>query len=180
MAPPGSYLSTYSATTHRRLYYQYCIGGPSTCPAGGTLSRSNNAASFTVSGTVASDCLVSATTLDFGSEGVLRTNIDSTNTIDVQCTPTTPWTASLNAGSGSGGTVNLRGMTGPGGATVAYSIYRNSGRTEVWGDGTSGTFTVTGTGTGSAQPQTGYGRVPPQTTPAPGTYTDTIVVTITY
>ncbi|MCE3520182.1 spore coat protein U domain-containing protein, partial [Escherichia coli] len=35
-------------------------------------------------------------------------------------------------------------------------------------------------GSGAAQPYTVYGRVPVQTTPAPGTYTDTITVTVTY
>ncbi|EEF26199.1 conserved hypothetical protein [Ricinus communis] len=40
--------------------------------------------------------------------------------------------------------------------------------------------TVAGTGTGNAQLLTIYGRVPPQTTPSSGTYTDTVVVTLTY
>ncbi len=44
----------------------------------------------------------------------------------------------------------------------------------------AGTVTVSGTGTGSAQNQTGYGRVPPQATPAAGTYTDTITATVTF
>ena len=73
--------------------------------------------------------------------------------------------AALNAGSGSGGTVSLRRMTGPSGATIAYTIYRDGGRTQIWGNGTSGTFTVTGTGTGAADARTGYGRVPPQAMP---------------
>ncbi len=179
-APLGSYSSTYTPTTHRRLYYQYCPTTPASCPACGTFLRSNNAASFTVTANIAANCLVSATTLNFGSAGLLNANVEAMNTINIQCTPSTPWSASLNAGSGAGGTVNLRRMTGPGAATVAYTIYRNAARTEVWGDGTSGTFTVTGTGNGNAQVQTGYGRVPPQTTPAPATYTDTIVVTVTY
>ncbi|WP_281408372.1 spore coat protein U domain-containing protein [Rhizobium sp. SG741] len=32
----------------------------------------------------------------------------------------------------------------------------------------------------TAQALTVYGRVPPPTTPLPGTYTDTVVVTLTY
>ncbi len=176
-APPGSYLSTFSGTD-AQLRYQACL--LVLCPpCSATLTGSANT-TFTVSATVSPDCLVSATTLNFGSTGVLGANVDATNTISIQCTNGTPWTASLNAGTGSGATVNLRRMTGPGGATVAYTIYRNASRTEVWGDGTSGTFTIAGTGSGSAQLQTGYGRVPPQTTPAPGTYTDTIVVTVTF
>nr|WP_281033880.1 spore coat protein U domain-containing protein [Mesorhizobium sp. M4B.F.Ca.ET.049.02.1.2] len=36
------------------------------------------------------------------------------------------------------------------------------------------------TGVGTAQNLTVYGRVPPQTTPSPGVYTDTVIVTVTY
>ena len=176
--PPGAYQSSYSGT-QAQLRYQQCSSLLSCPPCSTSLTGSANT-SFTVSATVPSNCLVSATTLNFGSEGVLNANVDATNAISITCTNGTPWAASLNAGSGSGGTVNLRRMTGSGGAIVAYTIYRNAARTEVWGDGTLGTLTVAGTGTGNAQAQTGYGRVPPQTTPAPATYTDTIVVKVTY
>ena len=66
-----------------------------------------------------------------------------------------------------------------GAATVSYSMYSNAGRTTNWGN-TVGTDTVAATGNGAAQSYTVYGRVPPQTTPAPGTYTDTITATVTY
>jgi spore coat protein U-like protein len=49
----------------------------------------------------------------------------------------------------------------------------------VWGN-TVGTDTVAATGSGAAQSYTVYGRITAQTTPAPGTYTDTITVTVTY
>ena len=138
-------------------------------------------ATFTVQITIVADCKISATTLDFGSNpGVLVANIDATNTVNVTCTNTTPWAVSLNAGTGVGGTVVLRKMSGPGAATVNYTIYRDAGRTQVWGDGTSGTFTVAGTGSGVAQAQTSYGRVPPQSAPTPGGYLDTITATVTF
>jgi len=63
--------------------------------------------------------------------------------------------------------------------SVAYQLYRDSGRTQVWGN-TVGTDTVAGTGTGSAQPLTVYAIVPAQTTPPAGTYTDTVVVSVTH
>jgi spore coat protein U-like protein len=66
-----------------------------------------------------------------------------------------------------------------GASTITYSLYTTSGRTTVWGN-TVGTDTQSGTGTGSNQALTVFGRVPPQTTPAPSTYTDTIVATVTY
>jgi len=45
---------------------------------------------------------------------------------------------------------------------------------------TVSTDTVAATGNGASQSYTVYGRVPAQTTPAPGTYTDTVTVTVTY
>ena len=60
-----------------------------------------------------------------------------------------------------------------------YSLYQDSARTQNWGS-SIGVDTVAGTGTGLTQSVSVYGRVAAQTTPAAGTYTDTIVVTVTY
>jgi spore coat protein U-like protein len=135
--------------------------------------------SFTVQVTVTTSCLInSAGTLGFGSQGVLTGNVDNTSTIQVQCTSTTPYNIGLDAGTGAGATVASRRMTA-GAATVSYTLYRDASRTQVWGDAV-GTNTVAATGTGAGQNHTVYGRVFSQTTPAPGTYTDTITVTVTY
>ncbi len=129
--------------------------------------------------TIAASCtILSATTLDFGSQGVLTANVDQTNTIQVQCTNSTPYNIGLDAGTGAGATVTSRKMTS-GGVTVNYFLYSNAGRTTNWGN-TVGTDTVSSAGTGASQSFTVYGRVPSQTTPAPATYTDTITVTVTY
>jgi spore coat protein U-like protein len=177
-ALPGSYMSTFSGTD-AQLRYQQC-SSLLTCPACSTsLSRSSNTI-FTASATVADNCLISATNLNFGTEGLLNANVDATNTISITCTRGTAWMASLNAGSSAGGTVASRRMTGPNAATIGYTIYRNAARTEVWGNGTLGTSTVTGTGSGIGEGATGYGRVPPQSTPRSGTYTDTVILTVTY
>jgi spore coat protein U-like protein len=70
-------------------------------------------------------------------------------------------------------------MTGPGAATVSYSVYHDSAHTQVWGV-TQGTDTLSDTGNGSLQTYTFYGQAPIQTTPAAGAYADTLAVTITY
>jgi spore coat protein U-like protein len=62
---------------------------------------------------------------------------------------------------------------------VIYGLYRDSARSLPWGS-TVGTNTSSGTGTGSTQTQTVYGRVATQTTPSPGTYSDSVVVTVGY
>jgi spore coat protein U-like protein len=136
-------------------------------------------ATFRVQLTLTSSCVInSASTLNFGSNGVLTANVNSTSTVSMQCTSGTPYNIGLNAGTGSGATVAVRKMTN-GASTINYSIYRDGGRTIVWGN-TVGTDTVAATGNGAAQSYTLYGQVPPQTAPAPAVYTDTITVTITY
>ena len=120
----------------------------------------------------------SAPALNFGTQGILSANVDQTSTIQVTCTNSTPYNMGLNAGTGSGATVATRKLTS-GGATVNYTLYSDSGRSTVWGN-TVSTDTAAGTGNGGAQSYTVYGRIPTQTTPAPGTYTDTITVTVTY
>ncbi|MBZ9978061.1 spore coat U domain-containing protein [Mesorhizobium sp. BR-1-1-10] len=130
--------------------------------------------------TIQAECkVVTAADLDFGTRGVVDANIDQTTTISVQCTNSTPYSVGLNAGGGAGATVAVRKMTGPASATINYAIYRDAARTQVWGN-TVGTDVITGTGNGSAQSLTAYGRVPAQTTPAPGVYSDVVAVTITY
>ena len=114
---------------------------------------------------------------EFRQPGRIDCAVNQTSTIQVQCTNTTPYNIGLNAGTATGATVTTRKMTN-GGATVGYALYSNAGMTTNWGN-TVGTDTVSGTGNG-AQPYTVYGQVPAQSTPAAGTYTDTITVTVTY
>ncbi|SMO43668.1 Csu type fimbrial protein [Paracoccus laeviglucosivorans] len=135
---------------------------------------------FDVQITIAAECeIVSTETLDFGSAGVLSGDVDASADLEVACTESTPFDIGLNEGTGAGGTTATRQMTGPGATTIAYQMFQNAGRTTNWGDAV-GTDTVTSTGTGTTQSFTVYGRVIAQTTPAPGTYTDTVTVTVTY
>jgi len=149
-----------------------------------TLSTAGYAAtatsSFQVRITVQAQCLAATTTdLDFGSSGFLSTNIDAQSTIQVQCTNTTPYNVGFDQGI-NGASVTARRMKGgPSNELISYAIYSNAARTTNWGN-TVGTDTMAGTGNGAAQTIQVYGRIPAQTTPIPGSYTDTITVTVTY
>jgi spore coat protein U-like protein len=146
---------------------------------GNPLYAATATTTMTVQMTITATCLVnSASTLNFGTQGVLSTNVDQTSTLQITCTNTTPYNIGLNVGTGAGATVAARKLTS-GATTVNYTLYSNSTRTTLWGN-TVGTDTVAATGNGAAQSYTVYGRVPPQAAPAPGTYTDTITVTVTY
>lgn len=132
-----------------------------------------------VSITIPSSCtVVSASAINFGSMASIAANIDLNSTLTVRCSSATPYTIGLSAGSGTGASVATRKMSS-GANSVNYSLFRNATRTQVWGQ-TIGTDTVTGTGTGANQALIIYGRVPAQAVPPPGTYTDTVTVTVTY
>ena len=129
--------------------------------------------------TPAASCMVnSAATLDFATGGALATNIDQTSTIRIACSVTTPYSIGLDAGAGAGATAAVRKLTGAA-ASVDYVLYRDGARTTLWGD-TVGIDAEAATCSGVAQTHTLYGRVTAQPTPVPGTYTDTITVTVTY
>lgn len=176
-ATAGAYTSQFTGLNAEVTYVEYLLSPP----ACSTLATNSLPITFTASATVVADCNISATPLDFGSVGLLTGNRDAASTLTVQCTASAPYSIALNAGTGNGANVAARRMTRSGGQqTVGYQLYSDAARTVPWGDGSRGTSTVGGTGTGTAQPLNVYGRIPPQVTPTPGTYADTVTATITY
>ncbi|OZI18930.1 spore coat protein U [Bordetella genomosp. 9] len=138
-------------------------------------------ANFAVTLTIAANCTIAATPLNFGSTGVLAAAVNQTTTLSVTCTNTTPYNIGLDAGTVTGSSVAARLLagtrTGNTATTVGFQLYQNAGRTTVWGN-TQSTDTVAGTGTGTAQTLTVYGQVPAQATPAPDTYQTTVTATV--
>ncbi|PQZ25316.1 Csu type fimbrial protein [Ochrobactrum vermis] len=170
-ASPGSYLSTFSGA---HAEFRYLYSAQSTCSTGtGTIARP----SFNVTATVAANCLIATQDVDFGSVGVLTSNVDTTGRVSVTCTPGTNYTVGLsNGNTGTSPTARRMTLASQG---ITYGLFQDSGRSQPWGN-TAGTNTIAGTGTGTAKNLTVYGRVPPQTTPGPGVYSDVVVVTVVY
>ena len=148
--------------------------------ASSTAWASTATTTFNVTGTVIGACNVSAAPLSFGTAipSTIAANIDVSANMSVTCTNSAPYTVALDVGTGSGATFGSRKMTS-GANTMTYSLFTDSGRTLVWGDGTSSSNLYSGTGSGIAQSIPVYGRIPPQTVSA-GSYSDTITVTLTY
>ncbi|WP_342315270.1 spore coat U domain-containing protein [Lysobacter sp. FW306-1B-D06B] len=145
-----------------------------------TSTAATKTATFQVLATMVSDCtIISAPNIDFGTVGVTTANIDTTSVLTVACTPSTTYTVALDAGTGAGSTITDRRMASGGGGSLKYQLFRDTGRTQNWGN-TTGTDTVGGTGNGSNNLYTIYARIPPQTAPAVGSYASTVTVTITY
>ena len=122
--------------------------------------------------------------IDFGTHNTLNASpTDQPSAFKVQCNNALPYRIGLNAGNGVGATTTTRKMTGPGSATINYQLFQDAARTTNWGnDLAGGTDTVNGTGDGLAagQSYTIHAHVPIQTTPAAGTYTDTVTLTVQY
>ncbi|KVG36948.1 spore coat protein U domain-containing protein [Burkholderia ubonensis] len=135
--------------------------------------------SYAANATVVNDCFISATNVAFPAAGVLASPLTATGSISAQCTNGDAYQIALNAG-GSGNVAARTMQRSGGGGAVGYQLYQDAGHTTPWGDGTGGTSMATGTGSGLAQSVTIYGRVPAQTTPAPGNYSDTITATISF
>lgn len=119
--------------------------------------------------------------LDFGSTTALAANRDSTTTISLSCPGNTSWKMGLN--NGVNALATQRRMKSAAGNYVSYELYRDSSRTQRWGNDTAGgADTVNGSGAAQANPTvlTVYGRVPAQPLAPPGAYIDTVTVTLVY
>ena len=171
-AIPGAYQDQFTGN-HTAL----TINESNSSPPGSCSTSILSQFPFGVTATVVSQCSVSATTLDFGTVGLLLANTDGTSTVTLQCASGVAWQVGLDNGQHAAGTT--RRMIGPTASLVTYELYRNATRTQRWGN-TLNTDTAVGTGTGANQNLTVYGRVPNQTTPSAGVYNDTITVTVTY
>jgi spore coat protein U-like protein len=154
--------------------------------AAGVAQSATTTASFQVTASVAPTCSASAANLNFltytpgGGAPTASTNVT------VKCTTGTKFTVFLNAGSTAGGSFAQRLMAN-GASTLQYNLYTDNKFTTVFGDGTASTSGVPGTGAGvTAANQVlvpVYGNLPDSATnqaAIPGSYSDTIAVTVSY
>jgi spore coat protein U-like protein len=135
-------------------------------------------ANLGISANVSATCVAGTTAVQFGPY-TGATSVSAIGAVTVTCTNSTTYTVSLNAGNGSTATVAIRQMQN-GSALLNYALYKDSVMSILWGDGTTGTFTVAGTGNGQAQPISVYGQIPALQYPTPGSYVDSVLATISY
>ncbi|MCA8296192.1 spore coat U domain-containing protein [Burkholderia sp. AU30198] len=168
------YAQNFGGSQTSLNYGFYLLGAP-TCASLAT----NGTFAFSATATVVNDCNITATNIAFAPVGVLASALTATGTINAQCTNGDAFEIALNGGASGNVTARTMLRSG-GGGSVGYQLYLNSGMSTIWGDGTGGTTMATGTGSGVTQALTVYGQVPAQTTPAPGSYSDTITATISF
>lgn len=132
---------------------------------------------LTISVTVQEVCAINGSALDFGTyTGGQQADLNSQGQISY--TGCAVGTLTIAFDGGGSGNVDARKLVSSGGGNLAYQLYRNSARTQVWGTGANAQQVQL------LQPGAGnipvYGRIPGGQTATAGSYADTVNVTLTF
>ena len=156
------------------------IGAVSTTDAATATSN------LSVTASVTANCTISTSPVAFGAYDPVSTNASSpltgTGAVNVTCTSGASTSVTLgqgsNAGTGSSDAVPVRRLNDGSTNYLSYQLYSDNGHSTVWGN-TSGTG-VAHTGTGTQTAITVYGSVAAGQNVPSGSYSDTVVATVTF
>ncbi|WP_284084105.1 Csu type fimbrial protein [Acinetobacter nosocomialis] len=180
--PQGTYTATVQLFWDMDLLSVLCLGD--------LLSWDSGSVILTANFVVPTLCQLNSTSnVDFGNIndiGTASRDYTTQGAVNTTCNYGTPYTIYLGDGNNriSGG---FRRMANSNNEFIPYQLYKDAAYSSVW-DATGGVSSiggaggVSGTGTGNAQTTTVYGKIPQGTTIAsrPGSYSDNVVVTVTY
>lgn len=151
----------------------------------GLASAATVGGNLNVALTISTFCsVISPPALTFPTTGTLTQPVSSTaaTTLNVTCSAGTSYSIKLGDGANriAGGD---RQLVREGGANteskIPYKLSRQANGVEEWVPGTA--FSPTAPGSGAAQPFSIWGYIPATTaTLIPGTYKDTVVITVDY
>lgn len=164
----GNYLSTITVTAT-------AVNNQN--PDCASVNNPEDTATFDASVLINPACTIGSTPLVFGTYTTGTTHNAASN-LSVNCTRNGPYSITLDGGSVNNNVSARRMRLGPGPSTINYQLYRNSTRTQVWGNTVATQYS--GTGNGNTQSIPVYGQVLSQGIKPAGTYTDTITATITF
>lgn len=146
--------------------------------------------SFSACGLLCACGVVAGGTMNFGSSfnPTLAGNTDVTGSFTIRCTAVlSGLTADYSATLSQGNSTSFASRTMLNGTTpLAYNVYTTAARTVIWGDGTASTGIITGQIPllilgGTNQVVNVFGRITgPQPLVTPGSYGDSLTITITF
>jgi spore coat protein U-like protein len=123
----------------------------------------------------APSCSVSsAGGLRFGTYD-LATDLDSTMTVRVRCPKTLVPQVLLDKGTAP---TYFSRILRSGAEQLGYNVFLNAARTQIWGDGSPGTFVWMGGG--GNESFSAFGRIPAGQDVAAGSYSDTLILTVLF
>lgn len=167
----GSYESVFSGAGNIRLNYN-----TGSCAGAGT---GVSVPDFKVSAEVVPSCEIDVGGLDFGQIGsAVLAPVTGKATLQVRCTANTAFHIGLSMGTGGGVTGPTARKMRNGLRTLTYGLYQDAGHSQPWGD-TLATSRA-GTGLGGNQAVDVFGLIPGGQSGFVGTYSDQVVVTVTY
>ena len=152
----------------------------------GTQAASPQTANLSVTATVAANCTIATTAVDFGAYDPVTANASAailqTGKVSVSCTTGSAATVTLGQGAhsdtGSSDADPARRMSDGTTHFLTYTLYSEPTRTTEWGNTTPTGLAYTGTG--ASQDLTVYGTLPGGQNVPVGSYSDTVVATITF
>ncbi|CAI2784734.1 Uncharacterized secreted protein [Serratia grimesii] len=162
----------------------------------GGVSADTVSQAFTVNASIIKGCVLGSGvtdvttfgTLSFGQVSSLSSNISivssaGAGSVLIRCNPNVSVTLALNVGSNVTGSISagrkLQNATTL--ETLVYQLYQDSNYSTIWGDGTNGGTVHTVSSTGSTQEIKMYARLMSTSIlPTSGTYSDTVLLTVTY
>ncbi|MGH8378783.1 MAG: Csu type fimbrial protein [Gammaproteobacteria bacterium] len=129
---------------------------------------------------LAATCTVTSTSVNFGNYNPLAAAPrNRTGRITVTCNGNGTLTVALS--TGQSGSYDPRYMiSGTTADHLDYNLYTSPARTIIFGDGTGGTQTVSKKFNNRSVRINVYGQIPAMENIAPGSYTDSIVATVTF
>lgn len=149
-----------------------------TMPAAAATATAN----LTVTASVTNNCTISTAPVAFGAYDPVvahaAADLDSTGTVTVACTRGATATVGLSLGSNPAGAV--RRLTDTGTNYLTYELYKETGRTTVWGDAGGALYAAGAAPSKAPRSFTVYGRITANQDIPAGNYSDTIVATVNF
>lgn len=129
-------------------------------------------------------CQISVTSVIFGTYNVFSGSpVQSTGSVTFSCGAAASTDAiRVSLATGQSGTYSPRELS-QGGETLDYNLYTNAARTQIWGDGTNGTFDVSVARPAKetwSPPLTIYGEIPAAQDVSAGMYTDNVTASVNF
>jgi spore coat protein U-like protein len=151
-------------------------------PTSASAQGQSRTANLRVTASVVGNCLVTTTDVAFGNYDPVATNAstpaDATGTVDVTCIQGVVATIGLDVGANAQGTT--RRMADGGANRLEYELYRDAGRSQIWGNTAGSNMVLPAAPSTATRTYTVYGRVRQAQNIPVGSYSDTVVVTVSF